>query len=217
MIEAKIQCQCRLIALPDLGFDGEKSLKNGQVLYMDAVKARASKDLQRAWKSRAVTIKYVERCRERREVPMAPSVFHRARSMVAAPQEPASPTHDILLVDPDAIAARVVAELGRSPIDEWVKVEVAREVQALEDRLVTRITTAVLAGIQPLLSGAVLRTEAPSTSVGKVPTVDNGVPVYVPSKIGGTLKADLGLAPEKASHGGVSDAAAALRAARGKK
>lgn len=215
MIEAEILCQCSSIALPDVGCVGNRVLTKGQIIYMDANKARASVDLQRAWRAKAVAIKYVQRFQERREAPLPHALFQTPapRSMVAAPEEPEPQGHDILLVDPDAIAARVVAELGRSPVNERVKVEVARQIQELEDRLVARVAAAVLAAFRVEYPAGIATTRTLSETAGRVP-VSGDVPVYVPSKIEGSLKADLGVEAEKAGDEAVSGAAAALRAAR---
>jgi len=213
MIEAEIRCQCSSIALPDVGLG---VLTKGQVVYMDATKARSSADLQRAWRAKAVTIKYVQRFQERREAPVPHALFVKPpspRSMVAAPEEPEPQGHDILLVDPDAIAARVVAELGRSPVNERVKIEVARQIQELEDRLVARVAAAVLAAFRVEYPAGITTTRTLSETAGRVP-VSGDVPVYVPSKIDGSLKADLGIEADKAGDEAVSGAAAALRAAR---
>ncbi len=214
MIEAEIRCQCSSIALPDVGLG---VLTKGQIVFMDAAKARSSVDLQRAWRAKAVAIKYVQRFQERREAPVPHALFSSPptpRGMVAAPEEPEPRGHDILLVDPDAIAARVVAELGRSPINQRVKVEVARQVQELEDRLVARVATAVLAAFRVEYPAGISTARTQLETAGRMP-VSGDVPVYVPSKIDGSLKADLGVEAEKAGDEAVSGAAAALRAARG--
>ena len=126
MIEARVECVCGNIGLPDLGL----TLTKGQTVYMDAPKARASKDLQRAWKAKAVGIKYVERYQERREAPVDNPVFPTPPGMPAFVPE-AQPGADVLLVAPDEIASRVVEALGRSPVNQRVQIEVGRQVQAL--------------------------------------------------------------------------------------
>jgi len=207
VIEARIECECQGITLSDL----DLHLTRGQVVFMDAAKARASKDMQRAWRVGAVAVKYVERFKERRKAPVAPHPLIPARGMVAAPPEPIDEaTTEIVIVDPGEIAARVVHELGRNPITAAVRVEVGRQVQALEDRLVARVVEGVLASLKV---NPVQQVAAQAPQAGTVP-VDGDVPVFVPSKIDG-LQADLGLESEKADEGVVSDAAAALRAARG--
>jgi len=214
MIEARIECVCSQIGLPDL----DLSLTKGQVVHMDASKARRSKDLQRAWQAKAVTIKYIERFRKRREAPV-PRPIHPLVpvSRVAAPAVDQAPAGEhILLVDPGEIAARVVQELGRGPVNEKVRVEVGRQLKALEDRLVARVSAAVLAAIQTMpvqVARPLPGVDRPTRAI--VAGIDDDVPVYVPSKIGdNNLKADLDLPSKRAEKGNVSEAAAALRAAR---
>lgn len=209
MIEAQVQCVCGGIKLPDLKLD----LIKGQTIFMDATRARASKDLQRAWQAKAVTIKYVQRFRERRAASVPPVSPLHPHPMVAAPNsEPVRHGQDILLVDPDAIAARVVAELAKSPIHDSIRVEVGRQLQSLEDRLVTRITDSVLSALEGIAIAP--RGATAQKMAGIDPEVDDTVPVFTPSKIGGDLQADLGLQSSQKDAGVVSGAAAALRAAR---
>jgi len=206
MIEAKVECLCGGLALPDLGLVGDDALTRGQVLYLGATKARASQDLQRAWRARGVSLKYVERYRERREAPPHPMFQPPAQSRVAAPLEPEDTTeHDLLLVDLDAIVERVVAELEQRQ-------------SVREDRLVARITDSVLAAMKVQFpEGLPVGGRGLASSAGRVPVevdIDADVPVFVPSKIGDDLTADLGVTPEQADEGSVSAAAAALRATR---
>lgn len=215
MIEARIECLCGQIRLPDLSL----ALVRGQILHMDATKARASRDLQRAWQAKAVGIKYVERYRERREAPVVPPPHPLApKGMVAAPPEPLEErTHDILLVDPGEIAARVVEELGRNPVNEKVSIEVGRQLQALEDRLVRRVTQGVIEALAAKGSNAVAvpLPRGNLASVTPAPVPGGDVPVFVPSKIGDDgLQATVALETKAADEGSVSDAAAALREAR---
>jgi hypothetical protein len=127
--------------------------------------------------------------------------------MVAAP-EPEPAARELLLVDPGDIAVRVAEELDVESI-------VSKQLEAVEDRVVARVTAAVVAALGSL-PVAPMRMAASSQAhpVGRVP-VSGDVPVYVPSKIGDDgLQADLGLEPNRAQEGAVSDAAAALRLAR---
>jgi len=212
MIEARIECLCGSYTLSDLGF----ALTKGQIVYMDAPKARGSQDLQRAWRVKAVAIKYVERYQERREVPANNPVFPSPPGMPAFVPE-APPGADVLLVDPDEIAARVVEVLSRSPINERVQIEVGRQVQALEERLIARVTASVMAAFRAEYpAGMPVVTGSSQPLSGRVQIVEDDVPVFVPSRIGDAeLDVDLGLQPSKTGEAVVSDAAAALRAARG--
>lgn len=214
MIEACIQCLCREFHVADLNL----SLKQGQIVYLDAARARGSMDLKRAWRVNAVAIKYVERVRERREAPLPthPLLPHPPpRSMVAAPAEPPQGA-DILLVDPGEIASRVVSELARNPVNERVTIEVGRQLQALEERLVEKVVARVVQALQDRM--VALQVPVQGATPMPVPSaIDDHVPVFVPSKIEGSIQANLELEAAPADEGVVSDAAAALRAARGKK
>ena len=190
MIEARIECQCNKILLPDL----KASLVRDDVIYIDDTTARKSADLQRAWKARAVTVKYVERCQQRR--PVGP-VMPINQGMVAAPTA-APATGDHLLVDPDAIAARV-------------EVVVTRQIKALEDRLVAQME-ALVARVGP---SAGLLSQTVTASPAQDHSVDDHVPVFIPSRIDDKgLNADLGIEAKDEGQESVSEAAAALRAAR---
>jgi len=187
MIEAEVTCQCVQIALPDLRL----SMVNGQVVYLDEADAKASVDLQRAWRAKAVIVKYIQRFRERRAarlaLPAAP-----AASMVGFLPEMGQPEQTVV-VDVDAIAARV-AEL-------------------LEPRLVASITASVVAALRS--EGPVVTVGAPVASAPPQ-TAWADAPVFIPSRIGNELEANLELQATTATEGVVSDAAAALRAARKK-
>jgi len=195
MIEAQIECMCNKIMLADLGLN----LSRNQVAFVAADDARKSVDLRRAWKGKAVAVKYIERCQERRA--NHPLEIPTPRGMVAAPVV-SQPARDTLLVDPDAIAARV-------------GLEVAQQIKALEDRLVARVTAAVVAAMPKVIAAAPVQVLPASRVPGPVTQILDDVPVFIPSHIdGGGLDADLGLEVQEATEGTVSDAAAALRAAR---
>lgn len=135
--------------------------------------------------------------------------------MVAAPAEPPQGA-DILLVDPGEIASRVVSELARNPVNERVTIEVGRQLQALEERLVEKVVARVVQALQDRM--VALQVPVQGATPMPVPSaIDDHVPVFVPSKIEGSIQANLELEAAPADEGVVSDAAAALRAARGKK
>ena len=199
MMEARVECQCTRIALPDLGI----SMTKGMVVFMDADKARASEDLQRAWRIKAVLVKFVERFKTRRKAsaaPPAPPLLRKTGFMPA----------DAMQADHEAIAACVVERL-QAPLDKRIQGGLDQRFQALEDRLVDKIVAAVAVALQ---SGGIssISGEQPGPA-GRI-SVDGDVPVYIPSRIGGSIQADLELGSTTAVDGAISDAAAALRKAR---
>jgi hypothetical protein len=183
MIEAEVTCQCAQIALPDLRL----SMVSGQIVYLDEADARASVDLQRAWRAKAVIVKYIKRFRERRAARLALPEPPAAQSVGFLPPGPQEPT---VVVDVEAIAQRV-AEL-------------------LEPRLVASVVAALRS------EGPVVVAGAPAVPAPPQALVGDDVPVFIPSRIGNALEADLELQATTATEGVVSDAAAALRAARKK-
>lgn len=185
MIEAEITCECASITLADL----QLALTRGMVVYLDATRARNSKDLARAIRARGVTVKYVQRYREQRPalaaVP-APVVAPEPRNIEVSPTS----------FDEEAIAQRVVALL-------------APQLQALLEAvqaLGQGVATPVAVPSTPVVRAA-------PSAVGKVA---EDVPVFIPSKIGrDDLRPTLTVAVEGADDGGgITDALAALKAAR---
>lgn len=189
MIEAEITCECLAIGLPDLGL----SLTKGMVVYIDADKARKSPDLQRAWKALGVSVKYVQRFRERRpelpaSPPTPPASLPPAFIAAAAPEIPYHPDPPVL--DVDALALQVVALL-------------VPRLQVMVD--------AAFAGLQ-IVGG--VPAKPPSGVAGKV-VVGEDVPVFIPSKIGrDDLRPSVEVEATEGEAGGVTDAVAALKAAR---
>ena len=61
MKEVEITCLCSSLTLPDLGL----GMVKGQTKHVDADKAALSKDLKRARKARGVSVREVQRVRER--------------------------------------------------------------------------------------------------------------------------------------------------------
>ena len=180
MIEAEVTCECAAIQLADL----QLSLTQGMTVYIDAVRARQSKDLQRAWRASGVTLKYVTRFREQRPatfIPQSPA----SPSAQQAPQAVSLPA----AVDEEAIAQRVAAIL-------------APQLQA------------ILEAVQARPAGTVSYQSLPSRGMG---TVAEDVPVFIPSKIGRDDLVPIEVQATEGTDGGdVTDALAALKAARKK-
>lgn len=187
MIEAEITCECAAIALPDLGL----SLTKGMVVYIAADRARQSADLQRAWRALGVTLKYVQRFRERRAEPPVSL----AQAIQSKPR------------------ASYYPEGGPEPIPE-LRVDVEALADLVVERLAPRFQAMLelaLAGLAPLQQFRAQQVIAPS-SAG---TVVDDVPVFVPSRIGREdLRATVTVASTEGEGGGVTDALAALNAAR---
>lgn len=192
MIEAEITCECASLTLADL----QLALTRGMVVYLDATRARNSKDLARAQRVRGVTVKYVQRYREQRPAPVTPAVPTPA--LVPVSSEARGVEGPVPFLDEEAIAQRVVALL-------------APQLQAIQE------------AIQALGQGTVVVVAAPqghAPQVRAVPpvvgTVTDDVPVFIPSKIGrDDLRPTIAVATEGAADGGgVTDALAALKAAR---
>lgn len=187
VIEAEVTCECPAIQLGDLGL----ALTRGMVVYLEADRARRSADLLRAARARGVSIRYVQRFRDRRpelpppsHVPAVPSpVFLDPPQHREAVSSPAPP------LNVEAIAQRV-AELLLPHLQG-------------------------LFGQAPQMS-ATRPTNSPP-NVGKV-VVSDDVPVFIPSRIGEEgMQATVTVVATSGEAEGVSDAVAALRAARLKK
>lgn len=185
MVEAEVTCECSSIQLPDL----QLALTRGMVVYLDATRARQSKDLQRAWRASGVTVKYVQRFREQRPAPLTPPA---PQAPVLLPP-PSESTWAPPALDDEAIAHRVAALL-------------APQLQA------------ILEAVQALPRGGVVvhqgQQVAPARTVGTVSGDD--APVFIPSKIGrDDLRPTFEVQATEGTDGGdVSDALEALKAAR---
>ena len=210
MMEAKIVCTCTRIQIADL----DMLLTQGMTIYMDAGKARASVDVQRAWRNKAVTLQYVERFQERRPAqPSANPVFPEPAGMAAFTAS--NQRDESVLFDPDDIADRVVAAFAGSPVTEKIRIEVGRQLAGVRKAIVNDVVTAlkaeIAAGIrvEGVQMSPVVGSHAPA---GRV-LVEDDAPVFVPSKIGrDDLVGDIGVKATKVEGAtGVSDAADALR------
>jgi len=185
MTEAEITCECLSIRIPDL----QLALTRGMVVYLDAQVAKKSSDLTRAIYAHGVSVKYVQRFRERRPPPVEPHVESRVQPPVVPdlprtlPSEPS--------VDAETIAQRVV--------------------ELLAPRLEALLSSRVGGGSAPI--------SLPSSSPapGKVPLVDDSVPLFIPSRIGRDDLQPVVIVAEGGEADGVSDALAALKAARKEK
>jgi hypothetical protein len=182
VIEAEVTCECRAIQLADLGV----SLTHGMVVYLEAEQARRSLDLHRASKVRGVTVRYVQRFRERRPDAPAP-----APAVPSVPQhrvpEPAVPLH------PEDIAHQVVALL-------------LPQFQAMLQQAIAALPTS-----RVLVPGSVV----PGAGVPGTVVPKDDVPVFIPSRIGrDDLVPAFEVRVVEGEGSGVADAAAALKAAR---
>ncbi len=187
MIEAEITCECPAIQLADL----QMALTRGMVVYLAEGRARVSKDLQRAVRAHGVTVKYVQRFREQR----APGGSVAGPTPLDGAVFPVAPA--VANLDPESLAQRI-AEIVTSRMTDVLS-------QLLEARPEANF---------PGLADSVGYGVGSNQPRAVRPVVPNDIPVFIPSKIG---RDDLHPADVKATEGeagSVSDAVAALRAAR---
>ena len=119
---------------------------------------------------------------------------------------------------PEPPTQQGVGFLPPGPLEQTVVVDVEaiaqRVAELLEPRLVASVTASVVAALRS--EGPVVVAGTPAVPAPPQALVGDDVPVFIPSKIGNALEADLELQATTATEGVVSDAAAALRAARKK-
>lgn len=191
MKEAEITCRCLSIRLPDLN----KVLFKGQVVYVDAERARASKDLQVAQRASGVSVRYVERCVIRQEpvsklVPPAPS------PVVRKIQPKRDPVDCVSLAD--VLKAQLREFLG-TELTPLVRQQV---VQALQETLT-------------LAQPNVRIRNVPQKETDDVGTIGETPLVFVPEHISGGLRADISVDKDESSGDSVDAAAKALRKKKG--
>lgn len=211
MIEARITCTCTQISLPDIELD----LLHGQVVFLPEAQAKKSQDLSRASKAKAVEVVYVQRYQKQRTHESAPPPAR--RPTVATPHPPPVPTGTVapivvqptVVLDPDELATKVVQRLAL-PKTDAVQAEVRQQLDAMRATLRAELRADMVDVLRA--AGA----DIPAPGSVRTGTVQDDEPVFIPSKIGEDLKADIGVA-ETTSTAGVADAAAALRAARASK
>lgn len=188
MIEAEITCDCPAIQLADL----QMALTRGMVVYLDADKARKSLDVQRAVRARGITVKYVQRYREKRPEPLhAPTL-----------PEPVTP-----------ITFQMDRPLAGPDMEELAERVASRVTSQMTDVLNQALATLVR-GNFPRGDGVYHQPTSSKVAAITSPVVQDDIPVFIPSKIG---RDDLQPAEVKATEGeagSVLDAAAALKAAR---
>lgn len=207
MIEAKVTCLTGQIHVLDLGL----KLVKGMTVYMPEAKARASHDLQRAWRMKGVEIRYVQRARRRREGSGGSNPVFPAPSRMDA-FAPVPDEEEDLVLDPEALAERV-AELLRPLIRQEVERAVGPLASSLQQVLVQAVADSMPKVVQvaaPAAGAPVSR--APVAPVG---TMDDDVPVFIPSTIRTDgMKSEIEVRSEQGDDAGLSSAAAALKAAR---
>lgn len=208
-MEAKVTCVCNRILIADL----DLTLRRGEPpLYLEAGRAKASKDLQRAWRNKAVDIRFVQRFEEKRPAPVPTLPTPNAMALSAPiPNRP-----EVLLIDPDAIAQGVAAILRPSLTRaDLCLLEVFSQLEKMKLAIVTEVVVALRAEILSGIRVEGLAVVAASSAAGSVAIEDN-VPVFVPSKIGrDDLIGDVVVeATQIEGETGVTSAADALRAVR---
>jgi len=201
MTEAQITCTTGQIQIPDLNLD----LVDGQIAYVDESRARASKDLQRAWGAHGVAVVYMERSRVRRAAASKQAGFP------VPTGKPASLPPDPLdsVQDPDAIVERVVAAMGGPALEMRIRNEVGRQMAAMESRL----SDVLVMAVERALTNRPVQVVEQGGSMGRVGGDDT--PVFIPSRIADqSLTADISVRSQKGDDTGLNDAASALRLVR---
>lgn len=217
MTEARVECVCKEYHLPELGL----VLHEGQVVWLDPVVARKSPQLTQARRAGAVQVRWVARCEVAKQFPPARGpaptwLKRRTRIPLGGTPEPAP---SAVPADPDA-AVRQAAAATRDMLRDVVREEVRA---ALEARPVgtTTMTVGVDADqireavLSALSSVSVVAPQGTRTT-SQAGAVDGADPVFIPTGIVPTGdKSAITVNAETSSSGGVDDASAALKAARG--
>ena len=209
MIEARITCIVGKVRVPDLGLN----LVQGMTVYMAEMRARGSKDLQRAWRANGVEVVYVQRSRKSREAPPPQQnnpVFPKPQGMAAFVPERAE--DETVVFDADAVAERVLEGMD---LKNAVNDVVGARMREMEDRLLNQIEARFIKALSNLEVALPVTipagTDVAPASVGNVP---EDVPVFVPSRIGEEgVASEIRVKVEQRDED-PSAAAAALRAAK---
>lgn len=203
MKEAEITCLCLSIRLADLG----EVLFKGQTVYVDEDRAKVSKDLEMARRGSGVSVRYVERCEERRAPkPKSKVVARPTRQPIQRGAPSAPPQPPPLVLDVDALANLLKDKLGGfvgSQIDGQTRRMIREEVAQVLTPVLKK-----LVGSERLL---------PESGMGRVGEQVHE-PVFVPHRIvGDNIRADISVDQDKTDSGSVDAAAKALRTAKRRK
>jgi len=225
--EAEITCLCLSIRLADL----DLPLFKGQTVYVDAERAKGSKDLEMARRGNGVRVRYVERCVEYRKPEPSPNSRVRIRHPVpAVPVRPPQPASDF---DVGALAKHLRDQLEGfvgHPLKPASDFDVGALAKQLRDQLEgfvghplnteqTRkiIREEITSALGPMLESLVrpLQTISQDLKSGRVRGQEDGL-VFIPDQIlgGADIQADISVDQDEADSDSVDAAVKALKAAK---
>ncbi len=203
MMEAEIRCVSPLLKLSDL----DLTLTAGQVAYVPEIEAKASLDLARLSRAGGVTVRFVERFRERRDgqTTIAP---------VSLPERRFLQPLEAVAVPPQIVREVQVA----APVDEdRIVRRVTEQVVSRMNHLHGDLTATIRAALKDVVvQGASSKGSLRTTRATSVVDQDDDVPLFIPdvidqkgSKAAISVESGVGDAS-------VDDATAALRAMKSK-
>ena len=200
MKEAEITCLCLSIRLADL----DLPLFKGQTVYVDAERAKGSKDLEMARRGNGVRVRYVERCVEYRKPEPSPNSRVRIRHPVpAVPVRPPQPASDF---DVGALAKHLRDQL-EGFVGHPLNTEQTRKI----------IREEITSALGPMLESLVrpLQTISQDLKSGRVRGQEDGL-VFIPDQIlgGADIQADISVDQDEADSDSVDAAVKALKAAK---
>lgn len=195
MKEAEITCLINRLRLADLNLD----MVRGQQVRVPETQARASADLERFSRLGGVLVRYVE----------VAQVLRRTAAEVAQVLRRPPPWSPPRTPPPQEVPSGGVSI-------EQVRVIVREELEEFKAQLLLELRL-MLRDLRPVMSPAPQGVSlAPQGGATQAP--EEFIPVFIPARIGGDeLKAEINVAAENTTSATVDDAAAALRAARGRK
>lgn len=218
MKEARIECAIREFLVPDL----KLKLRKGQVVFVDADRARRSSDLEDARRVGAVRVRFVERARMTKKPPKAPprsppppnvrlSRKVRRTTPVLDPTPAAS-------VDMDEVR-RVAREAAEEGTAKGVEEGIRRALDSYVSQPTNAVTTENLkAALVEVLGGLNLGGGGAPAAAPSSKTKGPDEPVFIPKDIVSKGdKTELNVGSESSDAGDLDAAAAALKAAKPKR
>jgi len=189
MKELEITCLCRSLKLPDLGLD----LVKGQVEHVGVAEGRNSPDLTRARQNRGVSVREVQRARERRI------------EMSIPPRRSLKPTK------------RGGAQVPPSPLVVQGEVDMGEFRELIRTEVTGAVKDAILAGGLPssysvgVASGEAVKAPMRNLVSDRGP-LEPDTPMFIPSGIVKKgVSADISAETTESSGGGVDAATKALK------
>lgn len=192
MKEAKITCICKTYEIKDLGLD----LVSGDVVHIEAEKARTSRDLDVAKWAKGVRVEYVQRTKNVKK--KVPEVVRHAFGAIPSPPPNPKPKQTSREVEMSSEVKAQTAEI------QGLKAQLAEFQAILLGALKDIPGTQQVASVAPTAGTVVEETDDPSR-------------VFVPSKlVDDTVKVKAKAKKKRTKSKGVADATSALREARKK-